>query len=56
MHKLLAEVKTIQETLRRLPLVADPDALEVLMEDDELLVVAKPAGTKHAEAQCEARI
>ena len=40
------QVKTVQETLRSLPLVADADALEVLMEDDELLIVSKPAGAQ----------
>ncbi|CAE7826600.1 ylyB [Symbiodinium sp. CCMP2456] len=37
-------VKTIQQVLRCIPLVADADALEVLMEDEDLLIVAKPAG------------
>ncbi|CAE7436450.1 ylyB [Symbiodinium necroappetens] len=37
-------VKTIQQMLRCIPLVADADVLEVLMEDEDLLIVAKPAG------------
>ncbi|CAE6973683.1 unnamed protein product [Symbiodinium sp. CCMP2592] len=37
-------VKTIQQLLRCIPLVADADALEVLLEDEDLLIVAKPAG------------
>ena len=42
----VTQVKTIQQMLRCIPLVADADVLEVLMEDEDLLIVAKPAGRK----------